>query len=253
LGAGLGLLIASAARPTRGSTGEVEVAGYGGVSSGGWACGPTGHVAYGGVGTDVRLSQRGNRDPNGPGATGVVGVGLEHQSFECDGGCNDYYDEQGKLRRSSPPDGLLVGARARGGYTWKHFGVEGGALVYQGFESADASEPSLGVFPELELQGGTHGETSIYGVAGLGSRGVTTHQRPGAYVGVTAEGEAGRLDLRVGPARSGPSMLDTSGQRIDLGGRVRVSEELSIRAGGAVSFPEGTVDGEASLGLVGGF
>lgn len=253
LGSGLCLLIASAGRPSLGSTGEVEVAGYGGTSTGGWACGPSGQVAYGGVGTDFRISQRKNRDPAGPGATAVVGAAVEHQSFECEAGCSEQVDELGNRKESGPPDAVLVGARARGGYTWKHFGVEGGVLAYQGFEEATSIEPETRLFPELELQGGTHGDTSIYGVLGVGSRGVTTHQRPGMYGGVTVDGEAGRLDLRLGGARSGPAVFNDFDWRVDLSGRLPITEELGVRAGGAASFPETGVDGEGSVGIVGTF
>lgn len=128
-------------------------------------------------------------------------------------------------------------------------------MVFQSWEASDSTSPKTSMAPELELQGGTHGDTTVYGVMGIGSRGVTTHQRPSLlYTGVTLDTEEGRLDLRVGPARTGPATLDSVAWRMDLGGRINVSEDFALRAGGAVAFPEGgDLDGEGSIGIVGGF
>jgi hypothetical protein len=234
---------------------EAEDAMYGGRTSGGWACGPTGTVRYGGVGAQVTLGARDRNSPKGRGTIVKVAAAGERQSFEvahlCSGPCDA--PSQNVVNPS-----LLLGARVRAGYAWRYVGVEGGAGVYQAWKRPSATTPSLALYPDVELSfGRLH---RLYGVVGLGSPLVTTVLRPGLYAGAGIAGASGLgLDLRTGIFRAGPAVFEWAGYRLDLVGRIPISraDKLSLRLGGSMSVPRlpnvGPLDFEGSVGLAAGY
>jgi len=130
--AGLGLLIASAVhRHAAGATdsvgGDVEVDAYGGRNSGGWACGPTGRLSYGGLSGQVRVRERDLHSEQGPGLSAQLAVGAERQGIK-DAHCTQSdlsdceYDATGAP--IVPPDhwmggGTAVGRSGGGSADWE--------------------------------------------------------------------------------------------------------------------------------------
>lgn len=249
LAAGFGLLCLTGAHRVRATPhAEIEAAGYGGETRGGWICGPMGRVAYGGLGVQAKISTRERNDEEGEGTVVILGASGERQTttVRCSSECS-------ADRAVAPPPHVMLGGHARAGYRWRYFGVEGGAGVYQGWDDNTDRRPSVGAYPELELRGGKSGDFAIQGVLGFGSPIVTTIQRPGLYGGVTVDKKhLLGVDLRTGMFRRGPDVLGSAGWRGDLVGRVTLVPPLELRGGGAVGFHanDDTLDFEGSGGLV---
>lgn len=248
LATGLGLLCLTGAHRVRATThAEIEAAGYGGESSGGWICGPTGRVAYGGLGVQAKISTRERHDEEGEGTVVILGASGERQTttVRCSSECS-------ADRGVTPPPHAMLGGHARAGYRWRYFGLEGGAGVYQGWDENTDHAPSVAAYPELEFRGGKSGDLAVQGVLGFGSPVVTTIQRPGLYGGVTVDKkDLLGVDFRTGIFRQGPAVLDSAGWRADLVGRVTLVPSLELRGGGAVGFHENddAPDVEGSAGL----
>src|SRR3954451_22935937 len=71
----------SGARTTRARDPKVDLdsAAYGGSTTGGWTCGPTGTARYAGVGLNATLSEHGRMDPDGPGFLATAGAAVERE------------------------------------------------------------------------------------------------------------------------------------------------------------------------------
>jgi hypothetical protein len=186
----LALLVATAARRSGASTPvEVELAAYDGRASGGWACGPTASVRYGGLGGVVRLhslaaSESAERSVTvGPSARSglavTVGAAGEGRSFTLLGCATRDCSGAGAI---VPPGGIVGAAMARLGYDSEYVGFHGGALVWQRFANNTDTRPTWQWVPELLLRVGRL--ERFHADLGLGSYDVPTLLRPGAYLGV---------------------------------------------------------------------
>jgi len=241
-------IAATAPARVRAST-DVEGVGYGGVSGGGWACGPLARSQYGGVGARVRVAETPARF-GGMGWTGEVAAAGEKEStkiVDCRHSCDS------TTPVTAPPTRVMLGGHARAGYQWEHFGLEGGATVYQGWENPDDRSPTVAAFPDLQLSFGSR--ETVRGMVGLGSPEVTMLRRPGFYAG--ADIAAGTVDVeaRFGAYRSGPSLIDGGGDggnvRGDLVALVPITSGLKVRVGGSLSKDDAGEAGEGSIGLRG--
>lgn len=254
LATGLGLLTVSSGRRVRAATGEVEVAGYGGETNGGWTCGPMGQLKYAGAAANVKVTERAPHDEAGDGWVVSAGASGERQKLTITT-CHPESDCSGK-ENQAPPAAVLAGGQLRTGYHSKYWGIEGGGGVYQGYRTAGDATPSVAVYPQVEARGGKAGPTSVFGVLGFGSPLVTTMQRPGLYTGMSVDSDKGfGVDARLGVYRQGPALTDgeSIAWRGDLAGRVRVVKGLSLRAGGAVGTSDNRANLEGSAGIVAAF
>ena len=252
LGAGLALLVASAAQPTRAATtkGEVEGAAYGGTTAGGWVCGPVGRANYAGVGARVRFDEREAKKHQGSGWSATVGGGAEAESVEIIKCRDDPCTAEDEV---APPNTTLVGAQAKGGYHWQHFGVEGGAMAYSGWDDNTDRSPGWAALPVVELSAGRRDKTHV--VAGLGSPLVTTMRRPGGYLGANIKaGDSVEIDARAGAYRVGPGLSEDIGPRGDVVVRIPVGSEVTVNVGASVSnSDDGGLGAEGGLGASAGF
>jgi hypothetical protein len=252
LATGLGLLIFSAGHRVRANVGvQAESAAYGGETSGGWVCGPSATLKYGGVGSSVTVSQREADAPQGRGAMVNVAVAGERQADQLIQGPSCV---ENSCSSALPPAGLLLGGRARAGYEWRYVDILGGLGLYQGYNSNTDTKPSLEAYPDIEMHAGSL--QSAYFVFGGGASTVTTLLRPGLYTGGSFTSKEGfGLDVRGGIYRMGPSLLDNIGPRGDLGVRTPFPfvDELKLRFGGALGWSGvagAPTDFEASLGVL---
>lgn len=248
LATGLALLIFSAAhRVGAGVTGDVEVDGYGGQTTGGWICGPMARVKYGGGAVQASIVQRGVRTPEGEnegqGTVVTIGGAAEGETIEL-------------INDSTPPSLAspgrpILGGQIRAGYRWKWIGIEGGAGMFQGWDSPTAESPVVLPYPSVELSVGPRGKG--YGVFGGGAPFATSIMRPGLYTGggFVLDNKMA-FDLRAGLYRQGPSRLDAIGPRIDVAGRGPIADFISLRLGANIGFPEHSEspDFEGSAGLI---
>jgi len=251
LAAGVGLLILSAGHRAQAVGVEAEGAVYGGQTSGGWICGPMGTAHYGGVGSQVTVSQRERSADQGRGFLGDAAIGGEATSVTITS-CSS---ETCARPADATPDRLMLGGRLRTGYEGRYVGFELGGGIYQGWANATDTTPALTLYPDLSISfGKLH---RIYGIVGFGTPLVTQLLRPGLYGGFGVASEAGLgVDLYGGLFRQGPSSLDAIGPRVDLVGRAPIpwTEKLYLRLGGSVGSPQNApLDWEGSLGLVAGY
>ena len=231
-------IAATAPTRVRAST-ELEGDGYAGTTAGGWACGPVGRAAYGGVGARARVAERPGRF-GGTGWTGEVAAAGEYETSttECKSSNVDCVPNR---------SAALAGAHARAGYQWEVFGFEAGATGFQGYYRVSDSSPSVAAIPDAEIAIGPR--SIARGVVGIGSPSVSTLRRPGAYLG--ADVALGDVDLqaRAGIFRAGPALSNDTNARADVAVYLPVSEPLSIRLGGAIGANDTGVSGEAGAGL----
>jgi hypothetical protein len=248
--AGAALVVWSAAAPSAARSDlEVESSVYGGQSSGGWICGPSGTVRYGGAALGARVSERSRGSPEGSGLHGAVVVAAEGQVNDPATGAARGTTNAGRL----PPDRVLGAARTRAGYGGRHARIDAGIGAFQGWSSASSREPIVVPYPELELAAGLLHRWAI--VAGFGSPLVTTLHRPGAYLGADVRLAPVEVTVRGGAYRRGPATLGTIGSRFDLAAAFHVpgfGERLRLRVGFATGAEgdAGRLDGEASLGAL---
>lgn len=231
-------IAATAPTRVRAST-EVEGAGYGGTTAGGWVCGPVGRANYGGAGARVRVAENAARF-GGTGMTGEAAAALEGEatSAECKfGDCI--------VNRSS----AMFGAHARLGYQWEVFGFEAGATAFQGYDHQNDSGPKVGAIPDAEISLGSR--SVARGLIGIGSPTVTTLRRPGAYLGADVLLDTWELQARAGMFRAGPALNDDAALRADVALYIPLTEPLSIRVGGSISGNDVGYGGEGSAGVRG--
>ncbi len=250
LATGLGLLICSAGQRAQAVGVEAEGAAYGGRTSGGWICGPMGTAHYGGVGTQVTVSQHERSEDQGRGFMGDAAVAGEATSVTITS-C----DSSTCAPAGATPDRLMLGGRLRTGWEGRYFGFELGGGVYQGWGAATDTRPALSVYPDLALSfGWLH---HVYGLLGVGTPLVTELLHPGAYAGIgAATKENLGVELYGGVFRQGPASFDSVGPRFDLVGRAPIpfTQNLYLRLGGSVGLPSNApLDWEGSLGLAAGY
>jgi hypothetical protein len=244
----------SAVRRARAVGVEAEGAMYGGQNSGGWLCGPMGSVRYGGVGSQITVSQRDRSAPEGQGPMLNVGFGAERDAVRLTNVTNCKQDcaVSPLLAQGS----LLLGGRARLGWGYEHVSVQAGAGLYQTYDGPLGVKPGLSIYPDGEIAFGKLNR--IYGLLGAGSSEVTTFLRPGAYAGLGVGSAAGLgLELHGGYFVQGP-VLGTAGAHLDLVGRAPIpfTKRLHVRLGGSLGRPDvapAPLDWEGSVGLACGY
>jgi len=183
--AALLLLLLSAVRPVGASSpADVELAGYDGMGSGQWACGPKARVRYAGIGGRARFfpsesstegTTGGGRQPElEHGLAVTAGVAVEGRGYRllaC-------YDPP----CSVPPESIAAGGFALLGYDGRIFAFHAGPLLWQRFVSSTDSHPAVNVFPDIEFRLGRVDRLSMD--FGLGSYDAPTILRPGGYLGL---------------------------------------------------------------------
>jgi len=245
--AGLATGIAATA-PTRvAASTEVEAAGYGGTTAGGWVCGPVGRANYAGVGARVRVSEHGPSHI-GEGFLGELAGSVERESMtivSC---------EKALVCPKGTRENPMYAGHLRAGYAWETLGVEAGATVYQAYDKPADPAPTTAVVPDAEISYGS--PDIVRGVLGLGSPTVTTLRRPGAYLGVDVPAGRCEIEARAGAFRAGPALqksftADAFSARGDVAVYVPLSAPLSLRLGGSVSGNPDGVGAEGSAGIRG--
>lgn len=242
------LMVASGATLPRqvcaGGPADVEITGYGGTASGGWACGPRGHARYGGVGGEVRLTpSRGPDNPDGRGLQVTLAGAAERRSYrltECGdpANCDAFKDVV-------PSPSNMVGGRFTVGYEGDSLGIRVGPQVFTRFDEASDGRPTMRILPDVQARFGRPGRLRLE--AGLGSYSAPTLLRPGGYGGLTVVPVEG---LEVTGRGGIHETFDTTlGIRGDLSGKLRLSEAFYLGAGAALSHEEtkGKLDPEGRL------
>lgn len=234
---------------------EVEGAAYQGSSSGDWGCGPSGRLHYGGLGAQLRHSQREPSPQAGRGATITVGGAVELQRSTTDAVIPDPWDSFGEPLPQNTTDstvtnhGVFGAFHARGGYHFRYVGAELGIAAWSGFESYRSSGADWVALPQIEL---TLGPRDVfYMVGGFGVAQLTQTMRYSLpYVGAGfALGKRSLLELRVSASRSGPAVATSLAPRLDALWLVPIDARWSLRAGLGLADGESRLDREASLGL----
>jgi hypothetical protein len=267
---GLLLLLFSAAhRASAGTPVDVEAGGYGGSSSGAWACGPRASAKFGGIGGEVQVrpfesspstppapatsdgeaasDTSGEVTPRDEGFVASGAGAVEYREYDLVH-CND--SDCGADGTPVPPSGLLFGANLKAGYDWRWIGFRAGALVWEEFDDNEDRKPLVRALPDVALRIGPR--DVIRGELGLGSYALPTLLRPGAYAGI-GYSPAPRWDLALhgGIHRT----FDDSGTaRFDLALKAPLGARVQIGAGAALS--EGTlgrVEPDGRLFFVGAF
>lgn len=233
-------------RAKAGSSTEVEVAGSTGQSAGGWVCGPTGAVRYGGLAAQIRHSERRPTTNEGIGTTLVVGaavegqrvVAREHTPVDLDPDTPPLVTPQRAHFR------VLGAGHLRVGYHFQYVGLEGGVALLSGIE--ETGRERYGVVPIGELSLGRR--DVFYVVAGVGPSQLTNQFALGLpYAGVGVPlGEASlnlrlSLDAHIGFTRTPP--------RVDAFWTVPLSDSWSLRGGFALGGGQIAPAHEASLGF----
>lgn len=265
LGVGtLGLCATGIERYSGAAPTEVDIDGYGGSTSGGWVCGPSADVKYGGAGGGVRVhplsaptsTEPGERPP--PPASSVPDPiearaperrepmgephgleiaafgGAESRSFKLrsPGGIDD--DD-----RTVPPTRVLGAGRVEAGYDARYVGVRAGVVGFQRWAHNDARDPALLVLPTLDLRFGRL--NNIYGGFGFGSWSTSTTFRPTGYLSLGFGDPTFGVELRGG---AGFVFDGEGGFRGDLRAHYALDETFAIGAGVALQtdrfLPEGT-------------
>jgi hypothetical protein len=218
---------------TDGPHGQVEVAGYGGRSWGGWACGPMGGAKYGGGAAAVQVAQRPRLAEEGQGFTAELQGAAQYTVAEtvydpgrdCDG-CEGPFGEL-------EPAWLGAGALT-GGYEWKYFGVTAGANAMQRIEEDGQVYGPTSAAPSLELAARYPDHWRV--VLGFGSPTVTDLFMPGFYAGGDIYlPDASILELRGGLFVSQPS---GAAPRATAVWRIPMSDATAFRLGASGGFSE---------------
>ncbi len=258
----LGLFATGVERYSGAAPTEVDIDGYGGATSGGWVCGPSADVKYGGAGGGVRVhplsaptsTEVGERPP--PPASTVPDPieapppphyeprgephGLEIAAF---GGAESrsfrLRSAGGDDDRTVPPTRVLGAGRAEIGWDDHYFGIHAGAVGFQRWADNAARDPSLLILPTLDFRFGRL--SNIYGGFGFGSWSTSTTFRPTGYLSLGFGDPTFGVELRGG---AGFVFDAEGGFRGDLRAHYALDETFAIGAGFAMQterfLPEGT-------------
>jgi hypothetical protein len=233
------LIVSAARRGGASGSGDVELGGYSGRSSGTWACGPTAAVRYGGIGAQARVHPLAGAPERQHGLALTVGVAAEAHSYSliacASGGC-------GGGGAVVPPRSVVAGGAGEFGYDDRYFGFHGGALAWQRFANGNDPAPTWSWVPQLLLRAGPL--DGVHGELGLGSYDVATILRPGAYLGLSWAPLLGwecSVHTGVHQTFDGESGVRASlGLRVPLAARVKIGFTLAASSGEGDSIqPEG--------------
>ena len=128
---------------------DADLVGYGGTSSGGWACGPSARVRYAGAAANALIAERRSASGHVEGIFGMVGAAADHEAVTLFRNTCEY---PGACPDDSIPTRFLYGMHARIGYAEPTFAIQGGVTRFQAWNAPISTEPSFGWFPEIELR-----------------------------------------------------------------------------------------------------
>lgn len=227
-------------RAKTGSSTEVEVAGATGQSAGGWICGPSGAVRYGGLAVQVRHSERRPSRDDGLGTTLVAGAAVEGQFLEQ----KEDSDDSASWPQTRFFSGPLVAAHTRVGYHFQYIGLEAGGMLFSGRDQW--REAQVAGFPIAEVSLGRR--DLFYFVAGVGPSQLTNqfafgfpYAGFGLPLGKASLNLRASVDIGVGFVRTPP--------RVDTFWTVPMNDSWSLRGGFALGGGLLAPSHEASLGF----
>ncbi len=231
----------------RASETEVEVAGYEGSTTGGWACGPQADVRYGGLAAKVRHSARAATPRQGAGATLVAGAAVEVARARIDvaPGLDEVAELEG-VEQGGDFTNAFGGADFRLGYHFHYFGFEAGVNLWSGWKNPRVV--GVGFLPELVLSFGPR--DFLYAEAGLGVPTSTWLMRPAVpYVtlGIVPSKRL-RLEFHGAAVRAGPALIDDQAFIFDGAWYVPIHRRWDLR--GSLGFGTELTERQASLGFV---
>ena len=215
-------LVATLPRASRSAPGrvDVDVDGYAGRTTGGWACGPTAHTTYGGGAAQVRYADAHAGTREG-GVAAVVGGSVAretNQRIDPSGGCAPA-DTRG-VCGDVPAPRAMAAVHGRADWSDERWGVGVGVGSAQWWSNHDDARPYWHTWPAFDARIGrvSPGRTSAH--VGLGTTVPTMAARPGLYGGAvhTPDDDLG-WEAWGSLTRCGPSF------------------DLCARADGAFTFP----------------
>lgn len=244
--AGMAICATGVSSPRAAET-ELEVAGYEGNTTGGWACGPQASVRYGGLAAELRHAERKVTPEQGVGMTLALGAAVEVARARID--AEPISEASDEWEATAPPGAFsdVFGAgNARVGYHARHFGIEGGMMMWSGWK--EPRKHGMLVFPELLLSFGPR--DFLYAEAGIGVPTSTWLMRPAfpyVTVGLSPSDQV-RLEFHGGTFRDGPGLLGGGALMFDGAGYVTIHRRWDLR--GSLAFGTELTDRQASLGFV---
>jgi hypothetical protein len=233
---------------------DIEATGYGGATTGAWACGPTARANYGGIGAEVTVhahpeirsdSEVVLHEDEGTEKTGLalsLGATAERRVFtilQCGG----------KFTQCAvPPAGVAYAGAAKLGWDFPEGGFRVGLLMWQNWGSPTDTTPGTAWLPDAQFWAGSM--HSLRFEMGGGAYGPMTYLRPGAWVGfVGVPREGWEIGLRGTECVSGVGA--GGGPRGDLTLAVPVTSALQVGVGGALSESlSGYLEPEGHLSLL---
>ena len=232
-------LIASAARPAASAPVDLQAEAYGGTASGGWACGPSARVNYGGVGGSIQVRPAATaKDANTGLAFSATAAG-EHRDYsliDCAGSdC------------TVPPSSFATGGSLKGGYDWDGLGFRAGVVVGQYWGNNEARSPTGMVLPDVSLRFGPL--TRFRAEVGIGSWSPTTVLRPAIlWTGAAYTFHSG-VDVSLHGGLNETFVGDV-GVRGDLAVAFPIAEDLLLGVGGALSTGDSHPEPEGRVMLI---
>lgn len=211
---------------------ELQAGGHVGRADGGWVCGPTGHVKYGGLHGAVRVhadKPEGLELPR-KGPFAEIKAVSEHRSFG--GECVATGCKRG--------DGVVVGGGALAGIDSRYGGAALGIAAVP-MLTRDGTR-TIAPVPEVRLRTPVFFHSRLE--LGFGSPSVTTVVRPGFFLAAHHGRDRFALSATTGAFAIFPAL--SFGGRTELGLRFRTSDSSSIGASFAVQSRR-TLGGEIAL------
>ncbi len=229
-------------RAKAGGSTEVEVAGATGQSAGGWICGPSAAVRYGGLAAQVRHSERRPTKDDGLGATLAAGAAIEGQQLVTRSSEED--DDFEPPADSKSVTGALGAGHLSAGYHFRYVGLEAGVTVLSGLE--EGGRPRFAALPIGELSLGRR--DLFYFVVGAGPSQLTNQFAFGIpYVGFGLPLGEASVNLRA--SMDAHLEFQRTPPRFAACWTVPVSDSWSLRGGFALGGGLLAPAHEASLGF----